>query len=179
MDGSFVAAVGSKGNGKARFNSPENIVVHPSGKVLVADKGNHLVQVLNPDLSFSHSFGSCGSQAGQFNQPYDMSTDDEGMVYVTDSQNARVQKFTIQGEFVAQIKGEMNYPRGIAINRNNILYVTNNHFVSMFDTNGKFLGKFGKCGSGDAEFEYPRGVLVDKNGDLYVCDYRNNRIVVY
>ena len=73
----------------------------------------------------------------------------------------------------------MNFPRGIAIDGNNILYVSNDHFVSMFDTNGKFLGKFGKYGSGDAEFNVPLGVVVDKNGDLYVCDYGNNRIVVY
>ena len=46
-------------------------------------------------------------------------------------------------------------------------------------TNGKFLGKFGKRGSGDAEFNWPRGVVVDKNGDLYVCDFGNDRIVVY
>ena len=179
MDGSFVAAVGSKENGKRRFSSPENIVVHPSGQVLVADCPNHRVQVLNPDLSFSHSFGSRGSQAGQFNGPCDVSTDDEGMVYVTDCNNDRVQKFTLQGEFVAQIKGKMNDPTGIAIDGSNILYVSNDHCVSMFDTNGKFLGKFGKRGSGDAEFNIPLGVVVDNNGDLYVCDRDNNRIVVY
>ena len=66
MDGSFVAAVGSKGNGKGSFDRPQNIVVHPSGQVLVADQDNHRVQVLNHNLSFSHSFGSCGSQPGQF-----------------------------------------------------------------------------------------------------------------
>ena len=49
----------------------------------------------------------------------------------------------------------------------------------MFDTNGKFLGKFDKRGSGDAEFNSPYGVVVDKNGDVYVCDFGNNRIVVY
>ena len=49
----------------------------------------------------------------------------------------------------------------------------------MFDTDGKFLGKFGKRGSGDAEFNFPVGVVVDKNDDLYVCDWDNNRIVVY
>ena len=170
MDGNFVAAVGSQGNGKVCFHSPQSIVIHPSGQVLVADCSNHRIQVLNPDLSFSHSFGSRGSEAGQFDSPCDMSTDNEGMVYVAESGNDRVQKFTLQGEFVDQIKGEMNYRGGIAIDGNNILYVSNDHFVSMFDTNGKFLGKFGEHGSGDAEFDYSHGVVVDKNGDLYVCD---------
>ena len=77
---------------------------------------------------------------------------------------------------VSQIKGEMNYPTGIAIDGNNILYVSNNHFLSMFDTNGKFLGKFGKHSSGDAEFEFPYVVVVDETSDLYVCDKRNNCI---
>ena len=179
MDGSFVAAVGSKGNGKGSFDRPQNIVVHSSGQVLVADSGNDRVQVLNHNLSFSHSFGSHGSQPGQFQFPYDMSTDDEGMVYVTDCGNNRVQKFTLQGELVGEINGEMNSPRGIAIDGNNILYLSNSHFASMFDTNGKFLGKFGKYGSGDAEFNVPYGVVVDKNGDLYVCDCANSRIAVY
>ena len=179
MDGSFIAAVGSKGNGERSFDHPRNIVVHPSGQVLVADYGNHRVQVLNSDLSFSHSFGSFGSQGRQFKSPFDMSIDDEGMVYVTDNTNACIKKFTLQGEFVALIEGQICTPRGIAIDGNNVLYVTNNHFVSMFDTNGKFLGKFGKRGIGDADFKYPHGVVVDKNGDLYVCDCNRNRIVVY
>ena len=166
---------------RAVLIEPQNIVVHPSGQVLVADNETITVSKsstttcpsvipldhmdLNQDSSYYHT--TCPS-------------DDEGMVYVTDqSDNARVQKFTLQGELVAQIKGEMDSPRGIAIDGNNILYVSNEHFVSMFDTNGKFLGKFGKRGSGDAEFNYPYGVVVDKNGDLYVCDWCNNRIVVY
>ena len=41
-------------------------------------------------------------------------------------------------------KGGMKLPTGITIDGNNVLYVSNNHFVSMFDTSGKFLGKFGK-----------------------------------
>ena len=179
MDGKFVAAVGSKGNKESSFCWPQNIVVHPSGKLLVADRDNHRIQVLNPNLSFSHSFGSHGSQTGQFKSPYDMAIDDEGIVYVADSSNHRVQKFTLQGEFVSQFKTDMNCPSGIAIDGNNTLYVSNDHFVSMFDTKGKLLGKFGKYGSGIADFNGPYGVVVDKNGDLYVCDSGNDRIVVY
>ena len=101
MDGSFAAAVGSKRIDTHSFYFLRRVVVHPSGQVLVADCAHERVQVLNPDLFFSHSFGSHGSQAGQFNSLYNMSTDDEGIVYVTDNGNGHVHKFTLQGEFVA------------------------------------------------------------------------------
>ena len=47
------------------------IAVHPSGLVfmIIAGGTNHRIQVLHPDLSFSHMFG-CGP--GQFNIPDDM-----------------------------------------------------------------------------------------------------------
>ena len=47
----------------------------------------------------------------------------------------------------------MHWPLGIAIDGNNIMYACNDYFVSMFDTNRKFLGKFGWSGC-------PFGVIV-------------------
>ena len=179
MDGVFVAAVGSRGSGQLQFVFPQNIVVHPSGSVLVADCGNDRVQVLKSDLSFSHFFGSRGSQSGRFRKPFDIATDSEGMVYVTDSSNQRIQKFTLKGHFVTQFKGQVNDPQGIAIDGKNILYVSSNHFVSIFDLSGKLLRIFGNKGSGDAKLNCPFGILVGEYGSLYVCDSRNNRLVMY
>ena len=66
-----------------------------------------------------------------------------------------MQKFTLQGELVSQIKGESNYaPWHCYRWEQYFVCEHSDHFVSMFDTNGKFLRKFGKCGSGDAEFNY-------------------------
>ena len=62
MEGKFVSAVGSRGIGKLHFDRPENIIVHPSRKVLLADMGNRRIQALNHDHSFSHSLGSRGSK---------------------------------------------------------------------------------------------------------------------
>ena len=59
MDGDHIASVGKKGSGPLQFNYPEGIAISPiTGLVYIADWNNHRIQVLNPDLTFSHSFGS-------------------------------------------------------------------------------------------------------------------------
>ena len=122
MDGDRVASVGKKGSGRLQFNCPDGIVISPlTGQVYTAYSFNHRIQVLNPDLTFSHSFGKKGSANGQFNEPSDITIDSQGLVYVTDFNNHRIQKFTPNGKFVAQFgskgsgPGKLDWPRGITI----------------------------------------------------------------
>ncbi|XP_011406384.1 PREDICTED: E3 ubiquitin-protein ligase TRIM71-like [Amphimedon queenslandica] len=87
-------------------------------QVYVVDNGNHRIQVLNPDLTFSHSFGSRGSANGQFKSPGDIAIDSQGLVYVVDGWNHRIQKFSPDGKFVDQFgsrgsdPGQLNGPFG-------------------------------------------------------------------
>ena len=108
------------------------------------------------------------------------------MVYVTNRDSNRVLRFTTKGVFRAQFgkegEGELNCPHGITIDTTtDTAYVSNNHKVSMFTTNGKFLENIGGHGqSGNSDINIPIGLAFDiRTGDLYVCDYSNNRLVVY
>jgi DNA-binding beta-propeller fold protein YncE len=51
-----------------------------------------------------------------------------------------------------------------------------NHRIQKFDSQGKFLMKFGTYGENDAQFQSPRGILVDTDKNIYVSDSENNRI---
>ena len=53
-------SVGQKGQELLQFNHPSGVEVHPYGRVFVADSLNNHIQVLNPDLLYSHMFGSKG-----------------------------------------------------------------------------------------------------------------------
>ena len=51
--------------------------------------------------------------------------------------------------------------------------------ISVFDSNGKFLRKWGKTGSGDGELCARPGLAVEKNGNIIVVDSGNNRLQVF
>src|SRR5262249_25751596 len=96
--------------------------------------------------------------------------------------------------------GQVLPPWGVAIDSSTgLVYVadTGNHRIQVFDTSGKFLGKWGsKCdignGSGcntkapgavspaDGQFLSPLGISVNSRSHMvYVADTENNRIQAY
>uniref|UniRef100_A0A1X7TR12 RING-type domain-containing protein n=2 Tax=Amphimedon queenslandica TaxID=400682 RepID=A0A1X7TR12_AMPQE len=178
MDGYLIASAGEEGSGPLQFNDPRGIAISPiTGQVYIADTNNHRVQVLNPDLTFSHSFGSGGSANGQFQSPYDIAIDSQGLVYVTDQCNNRIQKFSVDGKFVGQFgtkgsgPGQLSYPVGITIDTaaTGLVYVSEawNHHISVFTSDGVFVSKFGRLGSNIDQFNDPCGLAFNKYGLLY------------
>ena len=190
MDGCHIASVGEEGSGPLQFNGPSGIAISPiTGQVYIADNGNHRIQVLNPDLTFSHSFGGKRSANGRFKYPRDIAIDSQGLVYVTDRDNHRIQKFSAGGKFLGQFgtegsgPGKLNIPIGITIDTaaTGLVHVSElgNNRVSVFTSDGVFVSKFGSFGNNIDQFNNPYGLSFDKDGFLYICDFSNNRVVVY
>ena len=77
--------------------------------------------------------------------------------------------------------GQFNYPRGIALSKDNKLFICDcsNHRIQVFDTNLKFIFRFGKQGSGEGEMRFPADLAFDPAGNLYVADSSNNRVQVF
>ena len=189
MEGNCVASFGEEGSRQQQFNIPDGLSISPTtGQVYIADCVNDRIQVLNPDLTFSHSFGSKGSGNGNFNEPRDLAIDSEGSVYVADRNNC-IQKFTQDGKFVGQFgtkgsgPGQLDMPYGITIDTEGtgLVYVSEygNHRVSVFTSDGAFVTSFGKKGRNIDQFNGPVGLAFDKDGFLYISDAFNNRVVVY
>jgi DNA-binding beta-propeller fold protein YncE len=51
-----------------------------------------------------------------------------------------------------------------------------NDRVLKLGTGGRYLGSWGRQGTGPGQFQQPTGIAVDRQGDLYVADTGNNRI---
>ena len=80
-----------------------------------------------------------------------------------------------------QGRGELDWPSGVAIDSNNLVYVcdNNNHRVCVFTSEGQFVVSFGRKGQGPGEFRCPCDLTVDDSGVVYVCDYVNNCVVAF
>ncbi len=166
-----------------------------AGDILVADSGNHRIQVFNPDHSFKFQFGSSGSGDGQFNTPWSTAIAQNGDILVVDQGNHRIQIFNSDGTYKAKIgsstsgaagsssaNGEFDSPRSITITSGGDILVadTGNNRIQVFNPDYSYKSKFGSTGSGNGQLNSPRAITVAaSSGDILVSDYLNKRIHIF
>ena len=70
---------------------------------------------------------------------------------------------------------------GVAIGASGEVFVSelNNHHVSVFTTEGRFVTSFGRRGKGVGEFDSPGWLAVNGKGVLYACDTKNDRVQTF
>jgi hypothetical protein len=103
-------------------------------------------------------------------------------VYVADAQNNRVQKFTTSGVHLQTILSDMSWPRGLAVDSADNLYITEMHNsrVQIFDDAGVQIGTFGSYGSGVNKFLEPSGIAISPiTGNIAVSDALNHRVQIF
>jgi DNA-binding beta-propeller fold protein YncE len=154
-------------------------------------------------FDFSHAVGRGAASGMGFRTPVALAAGEGDTIYVVNrgweqitnvpwnrtQLGTRVSKLTIgpmpgDEEFVADISGpgdgpgELIWPAGIALDRQENLYVTDEWLnrVPIFDKDGKFLGDWGTSGSDDGELNGPSGIAIDRQDTLYIEDSRNHRV---
>lgn len=191
-DGMFIEKWGESGEGPSQFRYPQGVAVNSRLEMIVADAGNHRIEVTQgppPDMmhlpgTHVRAFGREGSGDGELRNPLAVAVDAEDNVYVADTDNHRVQKFDREGRFLTRWgshgrgSGEFDLPGGIAVDGQGHVYVvdTDNHRVQKFDSTGRFLAVWGEGGSRPGQLYRPKGIAVDGHGDVYVADCNNHRI---
>jgi tripartite motif-containing protein 71 len=79
----------------------------------------------------------------------------------------------VNGGSQGSLNGQFNSPDRIAIDTNNMIYVTDdgNRRVQKFTTTGMFTGKFG-----ENYLSVPVGIGTDSNNNVYVAESGGNRV---
>jgi hypothetical protein len=87
-DGTWVKAVGSRGNGRDQFNTVHAITSDAKNNIYVADRGNRRIQVYDPDLNYVKSFTNVAAPWSVCTSPapnqYLFSGDGNGKIYKLD-----------------------------------------------------------------------------------------------
>ena len=74
--------------------------------------------------------------------------------------------------------GQLVWPVAMAFDSHDRLYVTDekNHRVTVYDSSGKYLSKWGAFGSGQGQIDGPAGIGLDAEYNVYVVDQHNHRV---
>jgi DNA-binding beta-propeller fold protein YncE len=130
---------------------------------------------------FKNKWGNSGTDNGQFHYVWGIAVDSSGKVYVADTDNHRIQKFTVNGEFLTKWgtygtgNGQFDYPWDVAVDASGNVYVVDNQYniasrVQKFDSSGNFLLAW------SGNLNNPRGIAVDSSSNVYVADHGNHRV---
>ena len=143
----------------ALFNFPFGAAVGASGNVIVADRTNHKIRLIYPNLTVITLAGgsSTGNTQGStngvgtaalFSSPYGVATNTAGAVYVLDTGNSKIR---------------LIYP--------NLTVIT----LAGGSTSGFLGGSTNGIGTA-ALFGFPRGFAVDAVGAVYVAEAGNHKV---
>ena len=186
--GKLLMTLGKAGGGRdtAFFWQPNDVLIAPNGDIYVAEGHSSSpgstarVFKFTKDGTLVKTWGSLGSGPDQLNQPHALAMDSKGRLFVGDRGNDRIVIFDQDGK-ILDTWYQFSRPSGIAIDRNDRIYVADSESGSVAPTRkdwkrGIRIGS-AKDGSLTAFIRDPadnppstsaaEGVAVDAAGNIY------------
>ncbi|KAK7485598.1 hypothetical protein BaRGS_00023173 [Batillaria attramentaria] len=155
IEDDLLLKVGTKGRNKGEFTNPQGLC-STTGKVLVADSNNQVVQVFSNMGECRLRFGSPGRVPGKIQRPTGVAVTLNGNYLVADYDNKWVSIFAPDGKYLNKIgTGKLMGPKGVA-------------------NNGKLLHKFGSRGNEDYQFAGPTTRPSPRTTTIVVSDFHNH-----
>ncbi|MDD4729979.1 MAG: diguanylate cyclase, partial [Dysgonamonadaceae bacterium] len=151
--------VGYYGDGedikKAQINQPYGVDVTKNGELLIADRGNHVIRLVNREGiistiagigKYGYSGDGANAKKARLNKPSGVAVDLNGYIYIADTGNHCIRKVNAEGVIET--------------------------FAGCGSEGYEGDGKHAKY----SKLSRPGGVVVDMIGNVYTNDYGNNVI---
>jgi DNA-binding beta-propeller fold protein YncE len=174
----YLRAYGESGEFK-----PGDVAVD-GDRVYLTDLKHQQVQVLDKATGKPlFKFGAAGSKAGEFVFPTNLAIGPDRHLYVTDTGNFRIQKFTLDGQYVRSYGevgtgfGQFARPKGVALDRHGRLYVVDAAFqnIQVLAADGRLLMFFGSPGDDPESMNLPTQVVIDYDNVEFFQAYADPR----
>lgn len=171
--------------------SPTNIAFHPTdGSFYVADGyGSNYVHHYDRDGKYLRTWGGTGTGDGQLKQPHGIWVDTRDAsnprVLVADRANVRLQWFTLDGKYLAQVREELRFPCHFDQRGDEILIPDLHGRLTIFDKDNKLVTHLGdnpdaaKRGNNGVpqeqlvpgQFCSPHQAIWDRAGNIYCVEW--------
>lgn len=164
--------------GQYALIDPWDVAITKSGNLAVTDKGAHDVKIFTTNGNFVRSFGP------HLRCPWGIAVNSKGHIIVTDPAAQCI--FIHEGEsgkvlFTLECGDQSSMflcPEYVTTNLNDDIIISDfdRHCIMVFDSQGRFLYRYGTKGKAMHEFNVPCGLGTDKLGNIFVTDYSNQRL---
>jgi RHS repeat-associated protein len=154
--------------------------------IAVADSGNGRIVELSNITSPPAVIGLIeGSGENQLSEPEGVAVDASGNFWVANTGYGKVEEFSGDGKFLAQISGTeeepLQGPAGIAIDSSGYLWIADmysSRVQEWISTTPRLApqASFSSLGTGNGQLSLPRSLSTDAAGNIWVADTQNNRI---
>ena len=183
----WTKSIGRFGKAPGLFDNPRWVAFDSLGRLYVSDTNNNRIQVFSEEGEYLYHFGDEAGAPNALVQPQALAVVDyyephsakrTAGIYVIDQFHGRIQRFTLQGRFQAQVlprqfKKYLVYFNALALDYFNNVWVVDrsNHQVHKFDRNLQYLDTWGSKGKEDYHFYSPRGIAIYRHyGQVFVLE---------
>jgi ABC-type Fe3+ transport system permease subunit/DNA-binding beta-propeller fold protein YncE len=153
---------------QTELGKPKGMCRDRDGNIIVVEPHYSRINHFSTDGKLIAQWGDRGTNIGQFFLPRAIGVNSHSEYFVSEYQEAeRVQKFALESLISTPLKrGANETPApGDSPLRSAV--------------RARFLGSFGKSGTGPGEFNRPEGLCIDAQDRVYVADSCNHRIQVF
>ncbi|XP_033121512.1 tripartite motif-containing protein 3-like [Anneissia japonica] len=115
-DGTLMSKLGSEGNKEGHLQKPTDVTLTKENYVVVADYGNHRIQMFDANGNWMRIIADCGKKNGQILSPCGLTMDMNENIII--SSNNKLQLFDKNGVFIKRIDHEddgLKFPYGVTI----------------------------------------------------------------
>lgn len=150
---------GFEGQGELEFNSPEDIILSPSGEIIIADQNNHRLQVLTPKGDFIRTIPNKATPSSSVANK------------INKNKSTLIQKY----------QSHFREPIGLAFDKDLRLYVSlmKDDIIMVIDyATGSIIDTLGRSGKGHGELSSPMDIDISSDNLLAVAEFRNKRVQI-
>lgn len=128
QDGNIIRQFGRNGSNIGKFNWIRGICSNSRGEIIVADYGNHRLQIFSRDGIYLRTI--IGYHSKRLSGPIGVCTDERDNIFVADNEDNKVYIFDTNGKPIQEIA--FSKPYGICLNGREIIVTSGDDFVGIF-----------------------------------------------